>query len=202
MTLISFQCSEGSVDPGKVWKERIYWRKLFPDILLRLLSILYSILCQQSSACISMHTAYLTLFDVSHQTCLSQHFGRRAKTTSSTLRGYSCCPVKTSPSNTSSRRMLVVFLLHYYLIFISVPYFWLQVSFFNPTDVVEGSQGCHLHEGPECSFPTREDQSCAWTADLIYAGGTNEESVCLSWERAGELVCCCRETWQPNQSSV
>lgn len=132
MTLLSFQCSEGSVDPGKVWKERIYWRKLSPDILLRLLSILCSILCQQSTACTSMHTAYLTLFDVSHQTCLSQHFGRRAKTTSSILRGYSCCPVKTSLSNTSSRRMLVVFLLYYHLIFISVPYFWLYKCLLQP----------------------------------------------------------------------
>lgn len=123
VTLLSFQCSEGSVDPGKVRKERIYWRKLSSDILLRLLSILCSILCRQSSACISMQTAYLTLFDVSRQTCLSQHFGRRAKTRSSILRGYSCCPVKTSPSNTSSKRMLVVFLLYYHLIFISVPYF-------------------------------------------------------------------------------
>lgn len=52
---------------------------------------------------------------------------------------------------------------------------------------VQSSQSCHLHEGPECSFPAREDQSYEWSADLLPARRADEESVCVSREWPGEL---------------
>ena len=48
-----------------------------------------------------------------------------------------------------------------------------------PPPAVQGSQTCDLHEGPERSVPTREDRPRSWSADLISAGGTHQESVCL-----------------------
>lgn len=51
-----------------------------------------------------------------NQTCLNPHYGRRAKTTSSFWKGSSCCPVKTSPSDTSLKRTWVVLLPNYRLV--------------------------------------------------------------------------------------
>ena len=124
------------------------------------------------------------------QTCLSRHYGRRAKTTSSFLRGFSCCPAKTSPSDTSSKRMSVALLpVHHLLCSVK----WAQTSY-NPFKCflkVQGPQSGHLHEGPECSFPAREDRPCSRPADLLPARRAHEESVCVSWEWTGELECCC-----------
>lgn len=62
-----------------------------------------------------------------NQTCLSQHYGRRAKTTSTFLKGSSCCPGKTSPSDTSLKRMWVVdmFYEHIQIMFLI---FWTSSS--------------------------------------------------------------------------
>lgn len=55
-----------------------------------------------------------------------------------------------------------------------------------PPNQVQGSQNCHLHEGPERSVPTGEDQPRSRSADLLPAWRTDEESLCLSWGRIRE----------------
>lgn len=66
------------------------------------------------------------------------------------------------------------------------------------TNPGQGSQSCHLHEGSECRFPAGEDQSRSRSADLLPARRTDEESVCLSRERTGELQC----SWQTHQTKT
>lgn len=60
-----------------------------------------------------------------------------------------------------------------------------------PSNQVQGSQSCDLHEGPECSVPAWEDPPRSRPADLLPARRTDKESVCLSWgwirESAGPL---------------
>lgn len=55
-----------------------------------------------------------------------------------------------------------------------------------PPNQVQGSQNCHLHEGPERSVPTGEDQPRSRSADLLPAWRTDEESLCLSRGRIRE----------------
>lgn len=60
-----------------------------------------------------------------------------------------------------------------------------------PSNQVQGSQSCDLHEGPECSVPAWEDPPRSRPAALLPARWTDKESVCLSWgwirESAGPL---------------
>lgn len=101
--------------------------------------------------CHFIYLMYLT------QTYLNQHYGRKAKTTSSSLGGSFSCPGKTSHSDTSLKRMWVISLPYVTDKYLFV--FNLLKSSLNLLieKQVQGCQSYHQHEGPECSFPAREN---------------------------------------------
>lgn len=131
------------------------------------------------------------------QTYLRRHCGKRAKKTSSLWKGDFFCPGQTSLSDTSLREMWVVFFTCCWLLF-CLKFTVIVFVILEPalsSNQVQGSQSCHLHEGPECGVPAGEDPPCSRPADLLPAQWTDEESVCLSWGRICESfsftwVCC------------
>lgn len=117
------------------------------------------------------------------QTYLRRHCGKKAKTTSSFWKGDFFCARQTSLSDTSLRGMWVVFSrccwLLFCLMFTVIMFLILEPAL--PSNQVQGSQSCHLHEGPERGVPAGEDPPRSRPADLLPAWWTDEESVCLSW---------------------
>lgn len=82
--------------------------KFIPQVIMmnyRIYSIIYVYFCLQCSL-ITLCSLHCLLI----QTCLRWHCGKKAKATSSFLRGGFFYPGKTSPSDTSSREMWVVLL--------------------------------------------------------------------------------------------
>ena len=122
------------------------------------------------------------------QTYWRQLYGRRARTKRRFSRGPSCSARESSHSDTLSEKTWVLFMNHLMDIWLnykakSIVHHWLPAHHHRS---VQGSQTCDLHEGPERSFPAREDGPRSRPADLLPAGGTHQEFVCLPWEWTGE----------------